>query len=77
METRFHPGIFLQELLEWQRIGPTELSRVTGIEESVIVGITKQRNRIDETVSEALAEYFGNSARFWINLQRSFDRKQH
>ncbi len=75
MQKRFHPGIFLQELLEWQRIGYTELSRVTGIDESVIIGITKQRYGIDETVSEALAEYFGNSAKFWINLQRSFDRK--
>ncbi len=75
MRKRFHPGLFLQELLEWQRIGPTELSQVTGIDESVIIGITKQRYRVDETVSEALAEYFGNSAKFWNNLQRSFDRK--
>ena len=75
MRKRFHPGLFLQELLEWRRIGPGELSRVTGIEESVIIGITEQRYPIDEPVSEALAEYFGNSARFWITVQRSFDRK--
>ncbi len=71
----FHPGIFLQELLLWQKVDPSELAKSTGIPEAKIVGITAQRQRIDEEVSRGLAAYFGNSARFWQHLQKSFDRK--
>ncbi len=71
----FHPGIFLQELLIWRRIDPAELAAKTGIAESEIVDITQQRRAIDEAISRDLADYFGNSARFWMNLQQSYDGK--
>ncbi len=71
----FHPGIFLQELLIWRRIDPAELAAKTGIAESEIVDITQQRRAIDEAISRDLADYFGNSARFWMNLQQSYDDK--
>ena len=74
-ENSFHPGIFLQELLIWGRIGPAELAAKTGIAEREIVDITQQRRGIDEAISRDLADYFGNSARFWISLQQSWDRK--
>lgn len=74
-ENSFHPGIFLQELLVWQKLEPAELAAKTGIPEMEILGITEQRRGIDEAISEDLAEYFGNSARFWMNLQKSYDRR--
>ena len=74
-ENSFHPGIFLQELLIWRQIEPAELAAKTGIEESAIVDITQQRRGIDEAISRDLAGYFGNSARFWMNLQQSYDGK--
>ena len=74
-ENSFHPGIFLQELLIWRRIEPAELAAKTGIAESDIVDITMQRRGIDEAISHDLADYFGNSARFWIHLQESYDGK--
>ena len=74
-ENSFHPGIFLQELLIWQRIEPADLAAKTGIAENEIVDITLQRRGIDEAISRDLAEYFGNSARFWMHLQQSFDSR--
>ena len=74
-ENSFHPGIFLQELLIWQKIEPAELAAKIGISETEIVDITEQRRDIDETISKDLADYFGNSARFWMHLQKSSDRK--
>ena len=74
-ENSFHPGIFLQELLIWRRVEPAELAAKTGIAEQEIVDITLQRRGIDEAISRDLAVYFGNSARFWMHLQRSYDGK--
>ena len=71
----FHPGIFLQELLIWRRIEPAELAARTGIAEDEIVDITQQRRGIDEAISRDLADYFGNSARFWMHLQESYDAR--
>ena len=71
----FHPGVFLQELIQWQRITALELAEQTGIPETRIIEITQQRAKLDQHISEELATYFGNSARFWLNLQKSFDNK--
>ena len=71
----FHPGVFLRELIEWQNVAPSDLARQTGISEDHIVGLTHQRDRLDEGDSKKLAEFFGNSPRFWINLQRAFDQR--
>ena len=74
-ENTFHPGIFLQELLIWKRVEPAELAAETGISETEIVDITQQRRGIDEAISKDLAAYFGNSARFWMHLQQTYDQK--
>ena len=72
----FHPGIFLQELIQWQKITAVELAEQTGIPETRIIDITQQRAELDQHISEELAAYFGNSARFWLNLQKSFDNRK-
>jgi addiction module HigA family antidote len=72
----FHPGVFLQELIQWQRITALELAEQTGIPETRIIEITQQRGELDQHTSEELAAYFGNSARFWLNLQKSFNKRK-
>lgn len=72
----FHPGIFLQELIQWQKITAVELAELTGIPETRIIEITQQQGELDQQISEELAAYFGNSARFWLNLQKSFDNRK-
>ena len=75
-DNTFHPGVFLQELIQWQKITPIELAEQTGIPATRIIDITLQRAELDQQVSEGLAAYFGNSARFWLHLQKSFDKKE-
>jgi addiction module HigA family antidote len=70
----FHPGVFLQELLEEQNISPRELAEHTGIHEGIIIDITMQLQGIDKETAIGFATYFGNSAEYWINLQESFDQ---
>ena len=69
----FHPGAYLQELLLWQQVSAEELSVITGIPETAIVGITEKRRGIDKHISDGLAAYFGNSSQFWLDLQAQFD----
>ena len=70
----FHPGVFLQELLDEQNISPHELAKSTGIHEAKIIDITNQLLGIDKETAMGLATYFGNSAEYWIDLQESFDQ---
>ena len=70
----YHPGVFLQELLEELNISPRELAENTGIHEGIIIDITMQLQGIDKDTAIGFATYFGNSAEYWINLQESFDQ---
>ncbi len=70
----FHPGAYLQELLVWQHTSPADLARITGVPETSIDAVTHQRRPVDEELSRGLAEYFGNSPQYWLDLQHSYDR---
>ena len=70
----FHPGVFLQELLDEQNISPHELAKSTGIREAKIIDITRQLQGIDKVTAIGFATYFGNLAEYWIDLQESFDQ---
>ena len=70
----YHPGVFLQELLDEQNISPHELAKSTGIHEAKIIDITSQLRGIDKETAMGFATYFGNSAEYWIDLQESFDQ---
>ena len=70
----FHPGVFLQELLDEQNISPHELAKSTGIHEAKIIDIANQLQGIDKETAIGFATYFGNSAEYWVNLQESYDQ---
>lgn len=73
-ESRHHPGAYLQELLIWHRISAEQLARAAELPQSAIVELAAERRRIDGPISRGLAGYFGNSASYWLELQRRFDR---
>jgi addiction module HigA family antidote len=75
-QTSLHPGSYLQELLIWRHVSAQEFADITGIGKSKIVDIIKKRRAIDKTVSEGLATYFGNSSKFWLDLQQQFDQRK-
>lgn len=69
----FHPGAYLRELLIWQNVSPEQLADSTGIPKATIIDVTRRRRGIDKALSRRLAAYFGNSSRFWLDLQKHFD----
>lgn len=74
---RFHPGVYLRELMVWRDLSAEQLAREMRLPDRAIVELTHARRSIDRRTSERLADYFGNSAQFWLDLQAQFDRCQH
>ena len=73
----FHPGVFLQELLEDTSITPYRLAKDTNMPATRVSEIIKLRRGITVDTAKRLAAYFGTSDMYWMNLQVSYDLSQH
>lgn len=69
----FHPGIFLQELLEDMNITPYRLAKDTFMPATRVGDILKERRAITPDTALRLAKYFGTSPTYWLNLQSSYE----
>lgn len=69
-----HPGEILQEeFLLPLGITAYRLSKDTGIPQPRISAIVKGTRRITADTALRFSKYFGNSAKFWLDLQDDFD----
>lgn len=68
-----HPGEILAEELAEIGISATALSRALDVPQSRIADIINGRRGITADTALRLAAYFGTSARFWLNLQATYD----
>ncbi len=72
--TPVHPGeILTEEFLAPLGISKSKLAIDLGIPASRIDQIAKGARSISADTAFRLALYFGNSAKFWMNLQSSYD----
>jgi len=69
----FHPGVFLQELLEDMSITPYRLAKDTFMPATRVGEILKERRSVTPDTAMRLAKYFGSSPSYWLNLQTSYD----
>jgi len=69
----FHPGVFLQELLEDMSITPYRLAKDTFMPATRVGDILKERRAVTPDTAMRLAKYFGSSPSYWLNLQSSYD----
>jgi len=69
----FHPGIFLQELLDEMSITPYRLAKDTFMPATRVGDILKERRAVTPDTAMRLAKYFGSSPSYWLNLQSSYD----
>jgi len=72
----FHPGIFLQELLEEMNITPYRLAKDTFMPATRVGDILKGRRAVTPDTALRLAKYFGTTAAYWLNLQSSYALSQ-
>ena len=69
-----HPGeILLEEFLIPLEITAYRLSKEISIPQTRISEIIKGKRRITADTALRLSNFFGNSAKFWLDLQDDFD----
>ena len=73
VKNTFHPGVFLQELLEDNKLTAYRLAKDTFLPQTRISEILREKRSITPDTAKRLAKYFGTSAQYWMNLQTSFD----
>lgn len=68
------PGeILLEEFLKPLHLSAYKLAKATGIQQTRISEIIKNKRRITIDTALRLSAFFGNTAQFWINSQNWYD----
>ncbi len=69
-----HPGrILLHEFLQPLGLTQSELARDLGISQNRLNEVVRGKRGLSAETALLLAEYFGNSPEFWMNLQTAHD----
>jgi len=72
-----HPGQVLQEeFLEPLSITPYRIAKSIGVQQIQISKITKGEIGISAEMAVRLGKFFGNSAEFWMNLNRNHELRK-
>lgn len=69
-----HPGeILREEYINERSLTITEVAKGLGIARANLSAIVNERAGISPELAVKLSEAFGNTAQFWVNLQRNYD----
>jgi len=73
MRLRSYPGRLLKMELRARRPSANRLSLELGVPSGRITDIPNGRRSITAETAVRLGRYFGNGARFWVDLQSQYD----
>lgn len=69
-----HPGeILREEYIKERSLTITEVAKGLGIARANLSAIVNERAGISPELAVKLSEAFGNTAQFWVNLQKSYE----
>jgi len=68
-----HPGRILRRELEARNLSANRLALALRLPSGRITDILNGKRGISPETALRLGRYFGNSARFWMNLQTNFE----
>ncbi len=71
--TPVHPGRILRRELAARELSANKLALALRVPSGRITSILNGKRGISPETALRLARYFGNSPRFWLNLQSGFD----
>ena len=71
--TPIHPGEVLGEELGELNVSATELARQLKVPPNRITGIINGTRSVSADTALRLGHWFGTSAEFWLNLQKSYE----
>lgn len=75
--SNIHPGeILLEEFLKPLGMTPYRLAASLGVPQTRVAEIIKGQRGITSDTALRLSRLFGNSERFWLNLQATYDLEQ-
>ena len=70
-----HPGEYIADDLEAMEMSPAEYDAALTLPHGTIADIVAERSSMTPELALRLSRYLGTSARFWMNLQVSYDLK--
>lgn len=68
-----HPGRILRREIEARRLSANALALALRTPSGRITDILNGKRGVSPETAMRLARYFGNSARFWLNLQTAYE----
>jgi len=68
-----HPGRFLKREMAVRKLSANRLSLDIGVPSGRVTDILNGRRAITADTAVRLGLYFGNSAKFWLDLQSQYD----
>ena len=68
-----HPGVYLKELLEELRLSQYRLAQDIGVPPMRISHVVQGKRPVTAELALRLGRYFGQSPRYWLNLQSRYD----
>ena len=69
-----HPGELIREdILPALGVSKTKMAASLGISRQTLYDILNERQPVTAEMAVRFGKLFGNGARFWINLQRTYD----
>jgi addiction module HigA family antidote len=68
-----HPGVYLKELLEELDLSQYRLAQDIGVPAMRISHVIHAKRPVTAELALRLGRYFGQSPRYWLNLQSRFD----
>lgn len=68
-----HPGRILKREITARKLSANKLALALRVPSGRITQILNQKRGISAETALRLAQYFGNSAQFWMNLQARYE----
>jgi addiction module HigA family antidote len=68
-----HPGVYLKELLEEMELSQYRLAQDIAVPAMRISHIVHGKRPVTAELALRLGRYFGQSPRYWLNLQSRYD----
>ena len=68
-----HPGAYLKELLDELELSQYQLARAVGVSPMRISHLVHGKRPVTAELALRLGRYFGQSPRYWVNLQSRYD----
>ena len=71
----FHPGYYVNEIIENSNITQEEFAAKSGISTETIRKLVKGEIKISDDLAQQLSLMMGTSIDVWLNLQSEYDKK--